>query len=396
MSIKFRVLYKTFLSCMRFRFCATLSLKENDPMTTPLPVAEHILRLRPYLPGKPIEEVQRELGLTDIVKLASNENPIGPSPHAIDAMVQAAGSVTLYPEGAAPVLREAVSRHVAMPPETLIFGNGSDEVLHLLSMAFLQPGDEVVQGDPSFAMYEIYATQCDAVPVKVPLRNYTHDLEAMADAITPRTRMVMIANPNNPTGTLVTRTEIEKFLARVPPDVLVVFDEAYDEFVDAPDKADLRPLIRDGANIAVLHTFSKAYGLAGLRVGYGIARPEIADLLNRVRSPFNVNLLAQAAATAALGDQAHVARTVALNAEGREYFYREFTRLGLDYVPSQANFVLVDVARDSREVFDALLHQGIIVRAGAGLGLPRHIRVSVGTPDQNARFIAALETVMGG
>jgi histidinol-phosphate aminotransferase len=364
-------------------------------MTTLMPVAEHIQRLRPYLPGKPIEEVQRELGLTDIIKLASNENPLGPSPRAVAAMAAVAGSVTLYPEGSAPLLRAAVARHTQMPPETLVFGNGSDEVLHLLALSFLRPGDEVVQGDPSFAMYEIYTTQCAGVPVKVPLRNYTHDLEAMADAVTPRTRMVMVANPNNPTGTLVTRREIERFLARVPDGVLVVFDEAYDEYVDHPDKADLRPLIRDGANVALLHTFSKAYGLAGLRVGYGIARPEIAETLNRVRSPFNVNLLAQAAAVAALEDREHVARSVALNAEGREDFYREFTRLGLGHVPSQANFVLVDVGRDSREVFGALLRRGVIVRAGAGLGLPHHIRVTVGTPDQNARFFAALAEVLG-
>lgn len=362
-------------------------------MTT-LPVAEHILRLRPYLPGKPIEEVQRELGLTDIIKLASNENPLGPSPHAVAAMTQAAASVALYPEGSAPLLRQAVARHMQMPPETLIFGNGSDEVLHLLALSFLRPGDEVVQGDPSFAMYEIYTTQCDAKSVKVPLKNYTHDLDAMADAITPRTRMVMVANPNNPTGTLVTRPEIERFLSRVPASVLVVFDEAYDEYVSHPEKADLRPLIREGRDVVILHTFSKVYGLAGLRVGYGMARPDIAEVLNRVRSPFNVNLLAQAAAIAALEDTEHLTRSVSLNAEGRDYLCQEFTRLSLDYVPSQANFVLVDVARDSREVFDALLHRGIIVRAGAGLGLPRHIRVTVGTSDQNARFIQALEQVL--
>ena len=362
-------------------------------MTT-LPVAEHILRLRPYLPGKPIEEVQRELGLTDIIKLASNENPLGPSPHAVAAITQMASSVTMYPEGSAPLLREAVSRLTDMPPDTLVFGNGSDEVLHLLALSFLRPGDEVVQGDPSFAMYEIYTTQCGATPVKVPLTDFTHDLEAMADAITEKTRMVMIANPNNPTGTLVTRSEIERFLSRVPSDVLVVFDEAYDEYVCHPDKADLRPLVREGANVVILHTFSKAYGLAGLRVGYGIMRTELAEILNRVRSPFNVNLVAQAAAIAALDDTDHVARSIALNAEGRDYFYRELKRLDLDYVPSQANFVLIDVRRDSREVFDALLRQGVIVRAGAGLGLPQHIRVSVGTAEQNARFIGALEEVL--
>ena len=359
-----------------------------------LSVADHISRLRPYVPGKPIEEVQRELGLTDVIKLASNENPLGPSPHALEALAAAAGGVALYPEGSAPALRRAVSQAMGMPEDTLVFGNGSDEVLHLLALTFLQPGDETVQGDPSFAMYEIYATQCDAVPVLVPLQNFTHDLDAMADAITPRTRMVFVANPNNPTGTFVRRGAVDRFLDRIPRHVLVVFDEAYAEYVSDPDKADLRPLVLEGRNVVILHTFSKAYGLAGLRVGYGIMRPEIATLLNRVRSPFNVNLPAQAAAAAALGDREHVARTVALNAEGRHYFYSEFEKMGLDYVPSEGNFVLVDVGRDAREVFEALQHQGVIVRSAHGMGLPRHIRVTTGTMPQNHRFIAALRDVL--
>jgi histidinol-phosphate aminotransferase len=351
---------------------------------------EHIARLRAYVPGKPIEEVQRELGLTDVIKLASNENPLGPSPRAVAAMTALAAHVEMYPDGGAPLLRAAVARHEEMPPECLIFGNGSDEILHLLAMTFLQPGDETVQGDPSFAMYEIYATQANAQVIKVPLVNYTHDLEAMADAITPRTRLVFIANPNNPTGTLVTAGQVEKFLTRVPDDVLVVMDQAYDEYVRHADKPDLRPLIREGRNIVILHTFSKAYGLAGLRVGYGIARPEIAEVVNRVRSPFNVNLLAQAAAAAALGDQEHIRQSVTLNSEGRVYFYAAFQHMGLDFVPSHGNFVLVDTARDSRAVFDALQRRGVIVRAGAGLGLPHHIRVTVGTMTQNQRFLTAL------
>ncbi len=357
-------------------------------------VADHITRLRPYVPGKPIEEVQRELGLTDVIKLASNENPLGPSPRALEALTAAASGVALYPEGSAPVLRRAVAKAVGMPEDTLVFGNGSDEVLHLLALTYLQPGDETVQGDPSFAMYEIYATQCDALPIKVPLRNFTHDLDAMAAAVTDRTRMVFIANPNNPTGTLVRREAVAKFLDRIPRDVLVVLDEAYDEYVDVPDKPDLRALVLEGRNVVILHTFSKAYGLAGLRVGYGIMRPEIAALLNRVRSPFNVNLPAQAAAAAALEDTDHVARTVALNAEGRDYFYREFERMGLDYVPSEGNFVLVDVGRDARSVFEALQHKGVIVRSAHGMGLPRHIRVTTGTMPQNRRFIAALTEVL--
>ncbi len=356
-------------------------------------VADHISRLRPYVPGRPIEEVQRELGLTDVIKLASNENPLGPSPRALEALAAAVGGVAMYPEGSAPVLRRAVSQATGMPEDTLVFGNGSDEVLHLLALTFLQPGDETVQGDPSFAMYEIYATQCDAVPVLVPLKDFMHDLDAMADAITDRTRMVLVANPNNPTGTFVRRGAVERFLERVPQNVLVVFDEAYAEYVSGPDKPDLRPLVSEGRNVVILHTFSKAYGLAGLRVGYGIMRPEIAALLNRVRSPFNVNLPAQAAAAAALGDSEHVARTVALNAEGRDFFYAEFERLGLPYVPSEGNFVLVDVD-DGRRVFEALQHKGIIVRSAHGMGLPRHIRVTTGTMPQNQRFIAALKEVL--
>lgn len=360
---------------------------------TVLAVANHIARLRPYVPGKPIEEVQRELGLTDVIKLASNENPLGPSPRALAALTHVLAGLSLYPEGSAPALRQAVSRHVEMPPESLVFGNGSDEVLHLLALTFLAPGDETVQADATFAMYEIYATQCNATPIKVPLLHYTHDLEAMAEAITPQTRMIFIANPNNPTGTLVTRKTVERFLDRVPPHVLVVFDEAYDEYVSDPDKPDLRPLVREGRNVVILHTFSKVYGLAGLRVGYGIAKPEIAEVLNRVRSPFNVNLPAQAAATAALDDLEHIAHSVALNAESRDYFYAEFEKMGLPYVPSQANFVLVDVGRDSRAVFEDLQYRGVIVRAGFG-GLPHHIRVTTGTMPQNRRFLAALKEVL--
>lgn len=368
----------------------------DRPAQTPPPaVAPHIEALKPYVPGKPIEQVKRELGLTDVIKLASNENPLGPSQAAIDAMRLGAQSVGLYPEGDAPALREAVATHLRVPGDRLVFGNGSDEVLHLLAMTFLQPGDHVVQGDPSFAMYEIYTQQCNATSIKVPLKNYTHDLSAMVEALTPRTRIVFIANPNNPTGTLVRRGEVETFLDRVPENVLVVFDEAYDEYVDDPEKPSTLPYVLDRRNVVVLRTFSKAYALAGLRVGYGVARPEIASLLNRVRSPFNVNLIAQGAAAAAIGDQEHIAKSVELNARGRDYFYREFERLGLAYVPSQANFVLVDVGRDSREVFAGLQALGVIVRPGAGLGLPRHIRVTVGTQEQNERFIKALEDVLG-
>jgi histidinol-phosphate aminotransferase len=280
-----------------------------------------------------------------------------------------------------------------MPPDHLVFGNGSDEILHLLALTFLHGPAHIVQADPSFAMYEIYAKLCDARITKVPLDNYTHDLDSMADAVTPETRIVFVANPNNPTGTLVTQAAVDRYLGRVPEDVITVFDEAYAEYVTHPDKPDMRPYVREGRNVVILRTFSKAYGLAGLRVGYGIARPEIIGLLNRVRSPFNVNLLAQAAAAAAAGDTEHLARTVATNTEGRVTLEQAFTKMGLEYVPSEANFILVDVKRDAKETASALERRGVIVRAG--LGLPHHIRVTIGTPAQNERFIAALADVLG-
>jgi len=363
-------------------------------MKLSVPVAEHISRLKPYVPGKPIAEVQRELGLSDVIKLASNENPLGPSPKAVEVLRETASHVEIYPEGSAPALRSAVAKHVGVPEEYLVFGNGSDEILHMLALAFLQPGDQSVQGDPSFAMYEIYAMQSNAEVIKVPLKNFTHDLSAMADAITSKTRIVFVANPNNPTGTLVSAEDVERFLDRVPSNVLVVFDEAYNEYVDDPSKPDLRKHVLDGRPIVITRTFSKAYGLAGLRVGYAIAHPDIAGLLERVRSPFNVNLPAQAAAAAAVADQNHISKTVALNAEGRQTFYKAFDRMGLKYVPSQGNFVIVDVERDSRAVFEALQRHGVIIRAGAGLGLPTHIRVTTGTAAQNQRFIEALESVL--
>ncbi|MGO8673476.1 MAG: histidinol-phosphate transaminase [Capsulimonadaceae bacterium] len=358
------------------------------------PVGEHILGLKPYVPGKPIEQVQREIGLIDVIKLASNENPFGPSSAAIEAMRAASATTAMYPEGDAPVLRNAVAGFLDVPCDHLVFGNGSDEILHLLALTFLQPGDNTLQGDPSFAMYEIYARQCGADPIKVPLNNYTHDLPAMLNRLTSRTKVVFVANPNNPTGTLVTADEVDAFVRALPDTVVAVFDEAYHEYVANPAKPDTLQYVREGRNVVVLRTFSKAYGLAGLRVGYGIARPEIAALLNRVRSPFNVNLIAQAAATAALGDQYHIRRAVVFNEAGRQYFYDQCERLGLAFVPSQANFVLIDVNRDSRTVFEALQRRGVIIRPGAGLGLPSHIRVTVGTDPQNRRFVDALKAVL--
>lgn len=359
-------------------------------------IAEHILRLKPYHPGKPIEEVQRELGLADIIKLASNENPLGPSPKAVAAIQDAAKKVSFYPEGAAPALRRALAEKLSISPEMLVFGNGSDEILHLLCETLLTPGEcEIIQGDPSFSMYEIYATLANVCAKKVPLKNFTHDLEGIAAAVTPQTRLIFIANPNNPTGTVNTQAQIETFLDKLPDHVFAVFDEAYYEYVEHPERADLLPLIREGRNLMVTRTFSKAYGLAGLRVGYGIARPEIASLLNRARSPFNVNLIAQAAALAALDDTEHLAASVEANSAGKKQLYAGLARLGIPFVPTEANFILIDISpRASQDVFDALLRKGIIVRAGAGLGYPNHIRVTIGTKEQNQRFLSALEDVL--
>ena len=358
-------------------------------------VAENITRLKPYHPGKPIEEVQREFGLTDIIKLASNENPLGPSPRVVEVMRRAVEKVALYPEGAAPVLRSLVAKKHDVAEDMLVFGNGSDEILHLVCETFIVPGqDGTVQAEPTFAMYEIYATLANADIVKVPLKNYAHDLDAMADAITPSTRIVFIANPNNPTGTLVTQREVERLLDRLPERAILVSDEAYDDYVESPDKPDLLPFVREGRNIVISHTFSKVHALAGLRVGYAIMPPDLAGFMNRARSPFNVNLVAQAAAAASLSDEEHVRASVALNTSEKHRLYEELEAAGIAYVPSEANFVLIDVERDSREVFDLLLRRGVIVRAGYGLGLPRHIRVTIGTPEQNGRFLAELTSVM--
>jgi histidinol-phosphate aminotransferase len=362
----------------------------------PALVPENVTRLKPYAPGKPIEEVQKELGLTDVLKLASNESALGPSPKAIQAIKDTAAKVALYPDGLAPILRAPLAIKLDVPEDALVFGNGSDELLHLICETFIQPGvDGTVQADPSFAMYDIYATLAHAEVIKVPLRNYVHDLEAMADAITPSTKIVFVANPNNPTGTLVTSAAVDSFLSRVPDHVITVFDEAYDEFVDHPDKPDVLPYVREGRNVIVCRTFSKAYALAGLRVGYAIARPEIADYLNRGRSPFNVNMVAQFAAAAALSDAEHLARTIELNSAGKKQMYEALTSREIEYVPTEANFILIDVRRDSRVVFDALLRLGVIVRGGAGLGLPEHIRVTIGSADQNKRFLTALDQVLG-
>lgn len=361
----------------------------------PPPVPPHIQRLRPYVPGKPIEEVEREYGLTDVVKLASNENPLGPSPRVSGAIQAALKGLPLYPDGSCYALVQALARHWEVAPENLVLGNGSDEIIHYLGLAFLRPGDELLTGDPSFVRYESAAVLNEAEFVVTPLREHRFDLDAMAERLSARTRLAFIANPNNPTGTMVGRRAVERFLERCPEETIVVLDEAYYEYVDDPDYPHSLDYLREGRNVVILRTFSKIYALAALRVGYGIARPEIIQALHQVREPFNVNSLAQAAALASLQDPDQVLRSRAANTEGREYLYGEFQRLGLPYVETQANFVLVDVRRPCRPVFEGLLRRGVIVRTGDIFGLPTFLRVTIGTMRDNQRFVRDLEAVLG-
>ncbi len=357
-------------------------------------VPPHVQRLRPYVPGKPVEEVQREYGLTHVLKLASNENPLGPSPRVREAIQAAMDSLAIYPDGGCYELVNTLAARLGVTPDHLCVGNGSDEIIHYLGLAFLRPGDELLTGDPSFVRYEAAALLNEAEFVVTPLTDYRFDLEAMAERLSPRTRLVFIANPNNPTGTMVTRREVERFLDRCPEETIVVMDEAYYEYVDEPDYPQSLEYIREGRNVVILRTFSKIYALAALRVGYGIARPEIIHALHQVREPFNVNTLAQAAALASLDDPDQVTVSRRMNSEGRDYLYGEFRRLGLRYVETHANFVLVDVNGPAFPIYEALLRRGVIVRAGEKLGVPTCLRVTIGRPEENRRFIQELEAVL--
>lgn len=349
-----------------------------------------IASLSPYVPGKPIEELQRELGLARVIKLASNENPLGPSPKALAALVGGHDSLHRYPDGGAYRLRQALADRWKVSLDHIILGNGSDEVLGLLARTFLAPGDEAVMADQTFVIYKMEVTAAHGKAVIVPLVNWTHDLDGMAKAITPKTRLVFLCNPNNPTGTMVAADAVARFMAQVPEDVVVVFDEAYLEYVRDPHFPDSLQYVTQGRNAIVLRTFSKIYGLAGLRIGYGITTPEITNCLNRVRPPFNANTLAQRAALAALGDDEHVAKSRAVNAAGMQQIENGLRVLGFSAIPSQANFVYFDVKRDGRRVFDALLREGVIVRHIEGTML----RVTIGQPDENDAFLASLKKVL--
>jgi histidinol-phosphate aminotransferase len=350
--------------------------------------------LVPYTPGKPIEEVERELGITGVVKLASNENPLGPSPLALRALWEALPESHRYPDSGGYYLKARLAARLKLTPGHLVVGNGCNEVLELMARAFLLPGDEVVIADPAFVIYGMLAHVQGCTRVLVPLKAWTHDLEAMAKAVTSKTKMVFVGNPNNPTGTAVRPAELTAFMDAVPEDVIVVIDEAYIEYVPPEMVPHLLEYVRQGRWAIVLRTFSKIYGLAGLRIGYGMAPPPMVELLERVRAPFNVNALAQRAALAALDDHAHLSSSRQVNELGKAYLSDGLTRLGLEFPPSVANFLLVDLKQDGRAVADALLRMGVIVRPLGGAQLKTHIRVTIGTPPENERFIDALRSVL--
>jgi histidinol-phosphate aminotransferase len=355
----------------------------------------YVRAIAPYQPGKPISELAREMGLAEknIIKLASNENPLGVSPKARAAIKKAIAGLGRYPDGNAFDLKAALARRYGVPADCIVVGNGSNDLLEMAAAVFLAPGRSAVYSQHCFAVYPLATQSRGARSIVVPARNYGHDLPAMLAAIAADTRLVFIANPNNPTGTFVPGAELESFVARVPREVAVVVDEAYAEYLPRGLRYDSVSWLGKYPNFILTRTFSKVYGLAGLRVGFGLMQAGVADLLNRVRQPFNVNSLALAAATAALGDGKFVAKSTRMNRSGMAVLERRFKRLGIEYIPSSANFITFRVPR-AGEVYDRLLRRGVIVRPVAGYGMPEHLRVTIGTPKENERFLDALAAAL--
>jgi histidinol-phosphate aminotransferase len=348
---------------------------------------EHIRTIRPYVPGKPVEELERELGISGSIKLASNENPLGPSPLALRALRGGMGDLNRYPDGDCFYLRNALSRKLGVSSHEIVFGNGSNEIIELAVRTFMRPGDEAIMASPSFVVYPMIVQAGGGEKIIVPLKDRRHDLAAMSSRLTGKTRIIFIANPNNPTGTINTRDEMDAFMEKVPEGVLVVIDEAYYEYVSSPDYADSMKYFREGRDILILRTFSKIYGLAGLRIGYGIAGNSIITEMDKVRQPFNINSPAQKAALAALGDEKHITKARTTNERGKKYLYKEFRKMKINFVPSEANFIYIELNSDcASRVYDDLLRQGVIVRP---MG-PREIRVTVGLPGENRRLVEAL------
>ncbi len=350
---------------------------------------EYVSAIRPYVPGKPVEELERELGIRGSIKLASNENPLGPSPMALEAVKGVAKDLNRYPDGGGYYLKNALSARLSVSSENIILGNGSNELLDIAARTYMRPGDDAVMATPSFVVYAMSVQSMGCRAIQVPLKEYAHDLSGMLEAVTEKTRIVFIANPNNPTGTINRKSEFDVFMEMLPEDVLTIVDEAYYEYVSHPEYADSMKWFRKGKDVLILRTFSKIFGLAGLRIGYGIARGGIITEMNKLRPPFNTNSMAQAAAMGALDDTMHVERSREINEEGKRYLYTELRKLGFAYVPTEANFVYIPV-EDSAVLYERLLREGVIVRP---MG-PKALRVTIGLPDENFRFIEALESVV--
>jgi len=357
-------------------------------------IKESIERLDTYQPGKPIEELEREYRIKGAIKLASNENPLGPSPKALEAISAALNSINRYPDSSGFYLKEKLSHKLGVRSDTLFLGNGSDEIIQLITQAFLLPGEEAIMGDPTFSFYQIVVKAAGGKEVMVPLRNFSYDLSSMADHITAQTKLIFINNPLNPTGTIVKKENFEEFLKRIPLDVILVLDEAYSEYVTDKSFPNSLKYLKKGRKIFILRTFSKIYGLAGIRVGYGIAQSQLISCLNKIKGPFNTSSLAQAAALAALDDEEHLKRSLANNQEGLAYLYGELDKVRIGYLPTQANFFLIKIGKNARSVYEALLKEGVIVRSMTGYGLQHYLRVSVGLPSENERFIKALKKVI--
>jgi len=353
-----------------------------------------VQEIQPYQPGKPVEELERELGLTNIVKLASNENPLGPSEKVIASLASVYPELARYPDGSAYELKRRLSEFLNVAENKLTIGNGSNDVLELLARVYLSRDNESIISQHSFVVYPLVTRAIGAELKVIPAKNYSQDLDATLDAISGKTRMIFIANPNNPTGTWINEDDLTKFLDQVRDDVIVVLDEAYFEYVQEASYPNGIALTEKYPNLVVTRTFSKAYGMAALRLGYSISHPDIADLMNRIRQPFNVNAMSLAASLAAIDDQDHVRRSVEMNTAGMRYIEAECQRLGLGFIPSVGNFLTIDFGRDAMPIYDGLLHEGVIVRPIGVYELPNHLRVTIGTTDENQRFVNALEKVL--
>jgi len=356
-----------------------------------LSVPENILSLIPYPPGKPLEELERQYGISDSIKMASNENSLGPSPKAIEAIAKALTNLHRYPDGSCYYLARHLAEMLEVDSEELVFGNGSDEIIAMLAAAFLERGDEAITSHPSFLVYTKVVQAQGGVNRIIPLKDMAHDLDAIRGAIGPRTRLIFLDNPNNPTGTAFSKEEFADFLEGVPEGVVVVLDEAYIDFVLPEKRLDAREYLHSSKAVVALRTFSKAYGIAGLRVGYGIMNREIAHILHRVRAPFNVNQLAQVGAIAALDDRAHYEKTIKMSHEGIKWLQREITGLGLTCYPTNTNFFLVDLKRPCKPFYEAMLRKGVIVRPMTAYGFAEFIRITVGTSAENSRLLRAME-----